>query len=261
MTWFTDLFSHQAKPYTTLFLPKERVDREDYDDSSVKAGTVYCKLWLVSMHLAKDIEWGEKRYPVVHAATSYHYGTSQITVPYVADGGFLNELTNYKRNSVIALNYELTPLFPFKKGTVAVRAGLFSLITSSILQSSLQVMGQLSSILPATAEFTKVLKMAEPLGSGLRDLLNIGDRRLELGYLQTFAEIGGGGSNGLRAGYFVAIQADENMIDTTSLCVVQDKLCAGEQGKNREFLKQHQPFLDHNYMLFRFEVPKERDWH
>src|SRR5258708_20344325 len=51
------------------------------------------------------------------------------------------------------------------------------------------------------------------------------------------------------------------MINTTVLLVVQNKVCEGAKGKNREFLKQHQPFLDHSYMLFRFEVRKERDWH
>ncbi|MEH2336129.1 hypothetical protein [Nostoc sp.] len=58
MSFFQSLsetFSHEAPKYKTLSLPKHRVD-VDYDEKPIVAGEAYCRIWLVEMRLAKDVE-------------------------------------------------------------------------------------------------------------------------------------------------------------------------------------------------------------
>jgi hypothetical protein len=259
MNWLSNFIGGQAKKYTTAFIPKHRVDVE-YDDSPIETGTTYCKLWLAEMHLAKDIEWGNKRYPIVHTAISYSYGGKEITIPCIADVDMLKKLTRRNLDRVVAANYELTPLFPYNRGTIAVRAGLFSVVDSNFLKTSIEVMEQLSSLLPATTEFSHMLKLTEPIGSGIAKLLNIEDHRLELGYSQTFAEAGSGGSNILQPGYFAVIRAEVNSLNTEELCVIRDCLYSGLPGDNNEFLQQNHPLAECSYMLFRIQAQKEQKW-
>lgn len=261
MSWdaFVERFNRQSKKYTRYFLPQHRVD-VGYDDQPLHPGEAYCQLLLVEMRLARDIRWGDTLYPVVHTAVRHHYGNTLVTVPYVADPGILKDLSSKNLDKVMQYNHELTPRFPFNKGTVSIQAGLFSVVTDSVMKTSVKVMAELTKVLPVSAQFEMVAKLATPIYNGIQDLLHIEDNQLEIGYLQTFAAAGSGGSNELRPGYFVAILAEEGKIDTDALCIVDDGLRVGARGSNKEFLHDHTPLTNYSYMLFRLEVRKQLDW-
>ncbi|MFB2837802.1 hypothetical protein [Floridanema evergladense] len=248
----------EARKYTTIFLPEYRVD-ESYDATPIPAGEVYCRIWLVEMRLAKDVDWFKHRYAVVHAAVRFHHGGEAVTIPYMAGPGHLKELATENLDRVIQYNYPLTPLFPFNQGLVELQAGLFSVAANDPIGKFIKTIGRFSDLLPVP-ELSKVIKLAEPVYRAIEDLLDIGERRLELGYQQTFSEAGGGGNNTLRAGYFAAILAPDNEINSTQLCIVNDSLKVGSPGTTRVFMRDSKPLEGYTYMLFRLEKRITQDW-
>ncbi len=258
--FFTDKVSHEARKYKTPFLPEYRVD-VSYDATPIKAGEAYCRIWLVEMRLAQDVEWIKERYPVVHAAVRYHYGSQVVTIPYLASPGNLtNDLGKDNLNRVIQYNHPLTPLFPFNQGLVELQAGLFSMAASDPIGKFIKTMGRFSELLPVP-ELSSVIKLAEPVYRGIEDLLDIGERRLELGYQQTFSDANGGGSNVLRAGYFAAIWAEEQKFNDDTLCVVNDSLKRGNPvPSSKQFINNNEPLEGYSYMLFRLEKRTAQDW-
>jgi hypothetical protein len=261
MSFFQSLsetFSREAKKYKTLFLPKHRVD-VDYDDTPIRAGDAYCRIWLEDMNLAKDVDWFKQRYPVVHAAVRFHYDGELVTIPYLAAPGKLKDFGSNNLDKVIQDRYVLTPLFPFNQGLVEFQAGLFSIAASDSIGKLLEVMGRFAKLLPVP-ELSSVLNLAEPVYRGIEDLLDIGERRLELGYQQTFSDADGGSSNFLREGYFAVILAEEHEINSDNLCVVNDNLRLGSPGTTKVFVRDSKPLKGYSYMLFRIEKRKQQDW-
>ncbi len=255
---FADNVNREAKKYTTLFLPEYRVD-VDGDRSPINAGEAYCRIWLVEMRLAKDVDWFKQRYPVVHTAVRFNHSGKPVTIPYIAAPGNLKELAADNLDKVIQYNYPLTPLFPFNQGLVELQAGLFSMAASDPIGKFIKTMGRFSQLLPVP-ELSKVLNLADPVYRGIEDLLDIGERRLELGYQQTFSDADGGGSNLLREGYFVAILAAEQEINSEQLCIVNDSLKVGYPGKTKVFVREAKPLEGYSYMLFRLEKRTAQDW-
>jgi hypothetical protein len=253
-----DNVNREAKKYKTPFLPEHRVD-VTIDTTPIKTGEAYCRIWLVEMRLAQGVEWFKQRYPVVHTAVRFYYGNEVVTIPYLAAPGKLNDMGTDNLDRVIQCNYPLTPLFPFNQGLVELQAGLFSLVASDPIAKFIKTMGRFSELLPVP-ELSSVIKLAQPVYQGIEDLLDIGERRLELGYQQTFTDASGGGSNVLRGGYFAAILAEEHQFNDDTLCVVRDSLKVGYPGTTRVFLSDSRPLEGYSYMLFRLEKQTEQDW-
>ncbi|WP_414584445.1 hypothetical protein [Scytonema sp. PCC 10023] len=254
----SETFSREAKKYKTLFLPKHRVD-VDYDDTPILPGEGYCRIWLEDMNIAKDVEWFKHRYPVVHAAVRFNHGGELVTIPYLAAPGQLKDLGTNNLDKVIQDRYALTPLFPFNQGLVEFQAGLFSIAASDSIGKFIQTMGRFAKLLPVP-ELSSVLNLAEPVYRGIEDLLDIGERRLELGYQQTFSDALGGGSTFLKPGYFTVILAEENEINSENLCVVNDNLRHGSPGNTKVFVRDSKPLKGYSYMLFRIEKRLQQDW-
>ncbi|NES22047.1 MAG: hypothetical protein F6K41_24770, partial [Symploca sp. SIO3E6] len=254
----SETFRRDSKKYQALFLPNYRIDL-DYDATPIKAGEAYCRLWLVEMRLARDVDWFRQRYPVVHAAIRFNHGGKSVTVPYLAKPGNLQELATENQDKVIQCNYPLTPLFPFNQGLVELQTGLFSMAANDPVGKFIQTIDRFSQLLPVP-EFSSVLNLAEPIYRGIEDLIGAGEGKLELGYQQTFSAADGGGNNDLKAGYFTAILAQENQINRDNLCVVNDSLRLGSPGKIKVFVKERKPLEGYSYMLFRIEKRTAQDW-
>lgn len=255
---FSEIFRRNSKKYQTLFLPDYRVDIE-YDGAAISAGEAYCRFWLVEMCPARDVDWFRQRFPVVHSAIRFNCGSKTITIPYLAEPLYLRELPANNLNRVIQCNHCLTPLFPFNEGLIEFQAGLFTLVESDPIGKFLKTMERFSKLLPVP-EFSSILRIVEPVYHGIEDLIGAGSSQLELGYQQTFLGEGGGGKNDLRAGYFVAILAEENQVDPTTLCIVDDSLKVGPPGRTKKFIEDNRPLEGYSYMLFRLEKRLEQDW-
>ena len=256
---FLEIFSRGAKRYQNLFLAEHQVDLEDYDPTPIKTGEAYCRIWLVEMQLAKNVDWFKHRYPVVHAGTRFNYGGQNVTIPYLAGPGYFQDLGVNNLDKVIQCNYPLTPLFPFNQGSVELYAGLFSMAASDPIGKFIAAIERFSDLLPVP-ELSTVVNLADPVYRGIEDLLDIGDRNLELGYHQTFSGAGGSGGNSLRAGYFAAILATEDELDGKALYVINDSLYVGKLGMSKISKQNCQSLQGYSYILFRLEKRKAQDW-
>jgi hypothetical protein len=252
------LFRSESKKYVAFYLADNRVDVAS-DATPFSAGEAYCRLWLVEMYLAKGVDWFKTRYPIVHAATRFTHGGKTVTIPHLAGPDYLKQFAKGNLDKIIQHNFQLTSLFPFNHGVVEFEAGLFSMVASDPIGRFITAMERLSKVIPVP-ELSSVVNVAGPVYSGIEDLLGIGNNEFELGYQQTFAPDGGGGSNLLRPGYFAAILAEEDKIDKETLCVVNDSLRTGAKGETKAFLKNHQPFKGYSYMLFRVEKRPNQDY-
>lgn len=256
---FSQMISRNAHNYPSLFIPTHRVDVGDGDAKPIKRGEAYCRVWLVEMQLAKGVEWFKTLYPVVHSAIRFDHGGTTVTIPQLSGPGFLSELAGDSLDRVIQCNYPLSPLFPYNRGLVELQAGLFSMVADDRIKRFITALERFSQLLPKP-ELSTVLHLASPVYNGIQDLLGAGKSGLQLGYQQTFTEAGGEGGNDLRPGYFVAILDEGGTIDKNRLCVVNDSLCIGLPGVNKEFIMDHQPLEGYSYMLFRLERRPDQDW-
>ncbi|MEL7376883.1 MAG: hypothetical protein AAFN65_07990 [Bacteroidota bacterium] len=256
--WFSHNFSTNSQKYQSVQIPDYRVDIP-YDSEPIHAGQAYCRLVLVEMCLGKKIDWFKKKYPIVHSAVRFNYGSDVVTIPYLAGPEFFRKFGDANLDRVIPCNHYMTPLFPYNRGLFEVQAGLFSMVASRPLAKFSTAVARFAQLLPVP-ELSTVLNLVDPIYKGIEDLVATGDGALELGYQQTFTESGGGGSNELRAGYFAVILSDENEVITDKLCVVDDSLRLGFTGKSKIFIRDEKPLKGHSYMLFRLEKRAEQDW-
>ncbi|NEQ38089.1 MAG: hypothetical protein F6K40_18200 [Okeania sp. SIO3I5] len=245
-----------SRKYISYFLPEYRVYPE-YDATPFTAGNSYCRLYLVEMYLGRILF--DKRYPVVHAKIEYERGGKKTVVPYLAKPDYMQELSQKNLDRVIQYNYPLTELFPFNGGLVTLDARLLSMEASDVIKQFIKIIGRFSDLL-VVPELSSVIKLAQPLYEGIEELTGSGYANLELGYRQSFEEVGNGGANSLKPGYFVAILAEEKDINYEQLCIVNDSLRLGSPGKGTAFIKDSKPVEKYSYMLFRLGKSKQQRW-
>jgi hypothetical protein len=154
---------------------------------------------------------------------------------------------------VAALDLALTPLVPFNGGTVQIEAGLMALPTGDpITGRFLKTMTNFSNLV-AVPQLSTVLSVADAVNKGVAELFDTGSKRLVLGYQQTFASAGGGGSNDLRAAYIALINGDAASYPAANLWVQDGVLQVGPDSSSA------QPITTTDYMLLRIETRKTRD--
>jgi hypothetical protein len=250
------LFRDNSKVYKRPILSPEQVDAPD-EPNPIPEGKAYCRLWLAEMRLARGVDWFKDRYPVIYAATQYDYGGKLVTVPYVNRLEFFRDLTGNNLDKVVQGVQPLTPLFPYKRGLVELQAALFSMEASDPIGRFIGAMSRLSSLL-AVPQLSTVINIIDPLYKSIEDLFNAGDSRFQLGFQQTFAPVGSGGSALLRPGYFAVILAEEEAFNDSQLAVVNDQLRIREGSMAP--LASSRPLKGFDYMLFRLETQSAQDW-
>jgi hypothetical protein len=247
-------FRAAALKQKTPFLTADQVDVE-YDADSIAEGTAYCRLWLVEMRLARGVDWFKQFYPLVYTAITYQYNGKPVTVPFIAGVDYFKGLASRNLDRVVSQRFPLTPLFPYTRDVVNIKAGLFAMQANDPIQSVIQTMGRFADLLPVPELFT-VVKVAAELNSGIEKLFDVGKASLQLGYQDTFTPKGSGGSNDLRAGYFAVILTPAEDFADGCLRIVKDGLYLSPVDPGG----QTSPLTGYNYMLFRWEKRTEQDW-
>ncbi len=125
LTWFKDKIDHEAIHYKIVSLDPSHVRLKDgsvADSKALEADVHYFRLFLSEMYLKNDTKWFKTWYPVVHSAITLNFGNHKETLVNVAGG---SRLAGVEQNldRVVSVNYAMTPLLPFKGGTVALDAG------------------------------------------------------------------------------------------------------------------------------------------
>ncbi|MGB8508670.1 MAG: hypothetical protein WCD76_09710 [Pyrinomonadaceae bacterium] len=241
-----------AKKYLYVPIPANHVAGGAPEGTPLEAGKNYFRLWLTEMYLKKERAWFKSWYPVVHSLIRFQFGSQIVEIPNVAGPMHLKGVTDSNLEHSIQLNYNLTTLMPYNGGVVEIAAGLLAMEGKNYLTSAIKVMGDLSGLL-VVPQLSAALAIAQPIATGVQDLLSGGNGEMDLGLHQAFTSAGGGGANDLRGGYIAVILADESKFDRNQFWVSQDRLRYGPSQAESE------PLTGVTHMLFRIESRTERD--
>ncbi len=252
----TQLFQRDAEQLEHIEVLNDHCLPATDDTAPVAAGDSYFRLWAVQMFLRRDREWFKSWYPVVQSVTSFSFGSSQnpVDIAQVAGPNHLSDVDPTHLDRVVQLDYALTPLVPFNGGTVQIEAGLVAMDVqgSDLLQRFLYVMGSFASLV-AVPQLSGALTIAGTVSKGVETLLGVGTKHMALGYQQTFAGAGGGGTNSLHATNIALINTTSGTHKREQLWVKESMLLYGPD------INSAQPLTGVDYMHLRIETRKERD--
>ncbi|HEX5501131.1 MAG TPA: hypothetical protein VFW96_00830 [Thermomicrobiales bacterium] len=216
----------------------------------------YFQLWATSLFLQHDRDWFTDWYPVVQSAVSFRYADlpQPLEIPGVAGPGQLfKTLAPDNLAQVVVLDYPLTPLVPFRGGTVTVEVGLLAMRgADDYLRRFLDVIGDFASLV-TVPQLSLALTVASKVGAGIHLLAGATGDHLAVGYQRTFQAGDGDGANGLRAAAFAVINGPRERYPADGLWVHEGRLHLAAPGAARA-----EPVAA-DHALFRIETRAERD--
>jgi hypothetical protein len=210
------------------------------DGPAAVAGRHYVQIWLAAMHLTRDRDWFQTQFPAVSSVVSAQFGTTpQFEFPNVIDSA---ELFKPRGNApLIVRNVILTPIMPFRGGSVKLSAGLRRMVVSNYLTEFVSTLSKFAGLLTVT-QVSSALQVAGPLAEGIQKLFAGPGGETVLGYQETFD------ANSLRSGHVAVVNAAAAALDTSRLSVRDGQLlCDGND------------LTQYDYMLIEVKVFDERD--
>ncbi|CAM2069781.1 hypothetical protein SCOR_30680 [Sulfidibacter corallicola] len=248
--FITNLFNTPSQQWQFETLPADRVEGGT-PSIEAKANQHYFRLTLAEMFLADSQKWGTTRHPITHSLVKLKFGAGDaVEIPSIAGKMQLRGFESAGQDSVIRLNYPLTPRLPFSGGIVTLEAGLMSLRSDNLLATYAKTLGDFATLLNVPA-VSSALQIAQPLATGLQELLGAGEAEVRLGLHQTFS----GQSDGapLTSGYLVTLAATEDELPPGQLWIRNGRLHRGTT------MADSTPMTGVDYLLFRLDVFAERD--
>jgi hypothetical protein len=156
---------------------------------------------------------------------------------------------------VVAKNFVLSPLMPFKGGVVNLALSLHAVEGQNQLRSFLKTMGEFAKLL-VVPQLSAAIELAGPLSAGLQGLFGQTNGAAHLVYANTFvgkSSTSADAKNYLRSGYVAVLRAPEPGLDRGQLLVVNNELRVGAS------LGNNAAFDGCDYLLLRVEVREDRD--
>jgi hypothetical protein len=250
----TSLFQQQGTPRVAITLLNDHISPVPAQTGAAEADKSYFRLWATQMLLRSNHNWFQTLYPVVQSVVTFGFGdaSSPVEVAQIGAPSHLQNMDASHLDRVLQLDYALTPLVPFKGGTVQVQAALLAMQASDLLQRFLDALGNFSSLL-AVPQFSTALSIARPVSQAVESLINVPDKSMVLGYQQTFEGAGGGGGNELLPAYMALIDAGANSYPAERLWLSNGTLQVGEDAASA------QPLAGVDFLLLRLETRSSRD--
>lgn len=229
-------------------IPASRVNRE-MGSTAATSETHYFRFKVAQMFLKDKATVLQTWYPAVNSVVQCSFGGKTIELPNVADTTRLLAQATAS-GDIVAKNFLLAPLLPFKGGDVRLAAGLFAVKGDNQLKNFINVMSGFAKLL-AVPQISSVLNVAGPLADGVQAL--VGGGGLHLGYHNSYVGSGGSG-NPLTPGYFAVVRSTDQKL-RQRLLVVNDELWEGESLTD----PKKQPFTADDFMLLHVDIRETRD--
>jgi hypothetical protein len=212
----------------------------------------YFRLRLVEMFITKKTWLGKTWYPAVHGLVKATYAGADLELPSVADTSKLFE-EQAGTGDVVARNFQLTPLLPYRGGAVEILCGLFGMQGEDYLGKVIKVLSDFSSLL-AVPQLSQALTVAGPLTAGVQDLFGAADGRMHLGHHDQWVSVidpDHPADNAFRSGYVAILRAEEGEVDRGALRVEDQQLRVVRNGDSS-------PYTERDHMLIHVEARTER---
>jgi hypothetical protein len=247
--WLGGLVHSEAEHKTQIFLAADHVLVPGRAAVSPVAEEHYIRLWLFEMFLRDKSSWFTKRYPLTYSLVELNYGGKATEFANVSGKNRL-EIKQTDLGRSLLYNYPMTPLLPFRGGTIAIDCGLVSMTASNLVTKFAGVVSEFAGKLGG-AQVSAAADMASSIASGVQDLLGAGDAVSKLYYHNAFT--GAGGGVPLTSGYIFLSEKAEGEIKPASLWVTQDGIRTGSQGALLQSLDAQ------DYLVIQIECLTQRD--
>jgi hypothetical protein len=247
--WLGKLVHDDAEHKTQIRVAPDHVLIPNRSTVSPVAEQHYIRLWLTEMFLRENSTWFTKRYPLTYSLVEMSYGGKSAEFANVSGKNKL-EIKQTDLGRSLLYNYPMTPLLPFRGGTVSLDCGLVSMTASNLVTKFAGVVSDFAGKLGG-AQVAAVTDIASSIASSVQDLLGAGDAVSKLYYHNAFTGAGGGAP--LTSGYVFLSEKVEGKIDPARLWITQDGVREGSPGPTP------QPLEPQDYLVIQIECLTERD--
>ncbi|HKP54975.1 MAG TPA: caspase family protein [Chloroflexia bacterium] len=263
------LWNGDARVFTAVIVPAANVsstspDWKAPDSAPLVPEASYFRIWVEKMYLHSGRTGFQTWYPGVQSVVVCSFGNdgkaADLTMAQLAGPDQFKGIDASHLDRVVSLQTELTPLVPFKGGTVKLGVGLLRLEANNLLRSFLDVVGKLSALVkvpPLAGTLSGALTIASTVSNALEQLLGSVNRELVVGYQQTFESAGGGGTHNLRPGYIAILNEPAGKYRPEHFWVYDGDLLVWDVTASR-----WRPLVEvsgADYMLLRIEARTTRD--
>lgn len=232
--------------------PRARVQVPPGNDLTGEAAGVrpvaeehYLRLWISELYLENDRRWFTTRFPLAYSMVALKYGDQKSEIANVS-GRNRFDITQADLGRSVLRNYPLTPLLPFRGGTVELDCGLVSMQADNVLKSFAGVVSDLASKLNV-AQVSSVVSIADSIATGVQELLGAGNAQTVLYVHEGYA------ADQLASGHLLLSARKQEQLRPGELWMTTDGL---RQGADRNSLRPLEP---QDYMVIRVQVVAERD--
>lgn len=242
--WVDRNIESQAPQQTYLVLPTRGKAKP------IVSSEHYFRVWLKDMRLASTTRWFTDFYPATHSLTALQFGDSSLEIAsLIGPRDFGAGINKSNLGNSVIVNKALTPLLPFKGGTVSLDAGLVSVPAEGGIGSFLNAVSRFAQMLDVP-QVSSIVKLAEPVAASIADLLELNGPTVRLNYSSTYSATGGGR---FEDAYFVIASLPNGKLRADHLWIVGDRVRVGNSAESSD------PLDDCDYLLFHIERVDERD--
>lgn len=217
---------------------------------SPEAERHYVRIWLSEMFLRENSKWFTQRYPLTYSLVALDYANQASKEFSNVSGKNRLDIKQTNLGRSLLLNYPLTPLLPFRGGTIAIDCGLVSMEASNAITKFAGVVSEFAGKLGG-AQVSAVADLAGPIAASVQDLLGAGKAVSKLYYHNVFSA--GGGGTPLTSGYILLSELQEGKLEASKLWVTNDGIRTGPNATELA------PLPAHDYLLLQVECTGERD--
>ncbi len=247
--WLSGLGHEDAIHRTQIRIAPERVLTGAKVAVSPVAEQHYVRLWLTEMFLRDGGRWFTSRYPLTYSLVSLDFGDQKGAEWANVSGKNKLDIKQTDLGRSLLYNYPMTPLLPFRGGTISLDCGLVSMAADNIIKSFASVVSEFAGKL-GDAQVSAVAGIAASVAGSVQELLGAGDSVSKLYYHDVFAA---GGGTKLTSGYLFLSEAAEGTIDPRSLWVTPSGIRQGASAADARALEPQ------DYLLLQIECATERD--
>jgi hypothetical protein len=184
----------------------------------------YVVLRLSEMYLRTIRRLWREYYPVTHAFVAYGDPAAQREVAMVAGPGQLKDLGSENLDRLIGLAYRLAGPLVYDGQDIEILAGLYAVPAKDGAALLIDTLSQISGLVPALAEATKV---AGVLKNGVDGLLGLSGTELKLAVRDSLRPPGAGAGRVAKPGFLVGFNAPAGSIDASQLWIKDGRLFIG----------------------------------
>lgn len=216
----------------------------DNDQTKAAVDKSYIQVWLSAAYLRDARVLFKDLYPATESTVSFRFGDGASEESYPK----LSASDPDKLGPGVQLNYELSPLVPYRGGTVALETRIVGIVKKDYYATTLKILQDLNDLV--SGPVGTALKAVDILSRGIQALWGVADGEVRLVFQTVLKDVD------LGAGYLAVIKAPEGTFKQ------KDKDFSVQDG--RLYYKNANVdaiFEGYDYLLLRIDVCSElRGW-